>query len=429
MARKTDKIGFWSATAIGVGGMVGGGIFAVLGLSVQVTRAGAPLAFALAGGVALLSAYSYVKLSVTFPSEGGTVSYIDKAFGPGLFSGSANILLWLSYIIMLSLYAHAFGSYAAQLMPASQQVFWLHAYISLAVLTMTALNMGAVKIVGEAEDVIVVIKISILLVFVLIGALSIDPSRLAPSQWAAPLPLAAGGMLIFVAYEGFELIANTARDVRDPVRTLPRAFYAAVGFVIVLYIAVSAVAVGNLTIPQIIAARDFALAAAAQPFLGESGYMVITIAALLSTVSAINATLYGAARLSYVIAKDGELPRFLERKVWSRPVEGLLITCGATLLTANFFDIQSISTMGSTGFLLIFAIVNAAGFILAEKTGGRRWISALGGASCLAALASLIWRTATTTPSKLGILAAMIALAVGVEILYRLFVRKTNARV
>lgn len=105
------KIGYWEATAIGVGGMVGGGIFAVLGLSVDLTHGGAPAAFLIAGIVALVTSYSYARLSVAFPSQGGTVAFLDRAFGPGLLTGSMNILLWISYIVMLSLYAYAFGSY------------------------------------------------------------------------------------------------------------------------------------------------------------------------------------------------------------------------------------------------------------------------------------------------------------------------------
>ena len=135
-------------------------------------------------------------------------------------------------------------------------------------------------------------------------------------------------MIIFLAYEGFELIANTARDVRDVGRTLPRAYYTAVGFVIVLYVLVALVTVGNLPLAKIVQAKDYALAEAARPFLGRPGFALIAVAAMLSTASAINATLYGAARLSYTIARDGELPAGLERKVWGEPVEGLLITAG-----------------------------------------------------------------------------------------------------
>jgi amino acid transporter len=106
-----SNMGFWSVVSVGIGGMVGGGIFAVLGLSVELAQGGAPLAFALAGIVALLTTYSYVKLSVAFPSRGGTVMFLNKAFGTGVFTGGMNLLLWISYIVMLSLYASAFGSY------------------------------------------------------------------------------------------------------------------------------------------------------------------------------------------------------------------------------------------------------------------------------------------------------------------------------
>ena len=167
------------------------------------------------------------------------------------------------------------------------------------------------------------------------------------------------------------------------------------------------------------AAKDYALAEAARPFLGQAGYLVITAAALLSTTSAINATLYGAARLSFVIAKDGELPETLERRIWNRPVSGLLVTAVATLVIANLFDLSNISTMGSTGFLLIFAAVNAANARLAHRTGARRGIAWFGCGLCLAALACLLIQTALQAPSHLWVLFAMLALAGLVEWSYQ----------
>jgi hypothetical protein len=256
-----------------------------------------------------------------------------------------------------------------------------------------------------------------------VGAWTIDASRLAVGSWPDATAILAGAMIIFLAYEGFELIANTAGDVREPERTLPRAYYSAVGFVILLYVLVAAVTVGNLPVQRIVDAKDYALAEAARPFLGSFGYLLISLAALLSTLSAINATLYGAARLSYTIAKDGELPEILERKLWNRPVEGLLITTGATLLVANLFDLSSISTMGSAGFLLIFAAVNAANAKLARQTGSRCWISVLGVFLCLGALASLIRYTGRHDPAHIWILAAMLVLAFVVEGAYRLWRR------
>jgi len=418
------KIGFWAVVAIGVGGMVGGGIFAVLGLAVQLAHGGTAVAFALAGVVALLTTYSYTKLSVAYPSRGGTVTFLDRVFGSGMLTGSLNVLLWLSYVVMLSLYAFAFGSYGATFLPQAWQGIGTHALISLSVITIGGLNLLSAELIGKAESWIVGLKIAILLFFVGAGLTGVNTAQLAPGTWSPPLQLAAGGMIIFLAYEGFELIANTAQDVNDAARTLPRAYFTAVGFVIALYVLVALVTVGNLPVDKIVAAKDYALAEAARPFLGQTGFTLIAIAAMLSTASAINATLYGAGRLSYSIARDGELPATLERKVWGEPFEGLLITAVMTLLIANVFDLTSIATLGSAGFLLIFAAVNVANARHASHAGSRGWISIVGAVACLVALAALIWQTTTTSPAKLWILAAMLALALAIEGAYRLAKRE-----
>jgi amino acid transporter len=415
----SKPLGYWSVVAIGIGGMVGGGIFAVLGLAVQLARGGTPIAFALAGMVALITSYSYARLSITYPSQGGTVEFLNQAFGPGVITGGLNVLLWLSYIVMLSLYAYAFGSYGASFFSADAQLLWKHIFISGVVILLTALNIVGSRAVGESEEWIVAIKIAILLLFVGAGLWSVKIERLAPATWSNPMQLLAGGMIIFLAYEGFELIANTAKDVKNAVKTLPRAYYSAVGFVIALYILVSAVTVGNLPIPNIIAASDYALAVGAQPFLGSVGFTLIAIAALLSTGSAINATLYGASRISYIIAKEGELPEALEKKIWNRPLEGLFITTGLTLLIANLLDLTSIAMMGSAGFLIIFAGVNGANVRLYAKTGSLRLISALGVIVCLGALGASMWQRAMTSPQAFWILGIMLALALFIEIVYR----------
>lgn len=416
-------MGYLSVAAIGVGGMVGGGIFAVLGLSVQLSRGGAPAAFLIAGVIAIVTAYSYARLSVKYPSQGGTVAFLDRAFGPGLFTGTMNTLLWISYIVMLSLYSYAFGSYGSALFSQGAPAFWKHLLISVSIVGIMGLNLLSARVIGDAEEWIVAIKLLILLIFIAFGAWRIDVSRLTPDQWASPFHIITGGMIIFLAYEGFELIANTSADVVAPEKTLPRAYYSATGFVILLYVLVAVVTVGNLSIGKIMDAKDYALAEAARPFLGRSGYLMITIAALLSTASAINATLYGAARLSFIIAKDGELPAVLERKVWNEPVEGLLITTVATLFIANLFDLSSISTMGSAGFLLIFASVNGANALLAKETKSLCWISVLGVALCLGAFGCLLWQTLQDDPSRLWVLCAMIGLAFMVESTYRVMKR------
>jgi amino acid transporter len=418
-ANERNTIGFLAIVSIGIGGMVGGGIFAVLGLAVQLAHGGTPIAFFVAGFVALLTSYSYAKLAVAYPSEGGTVEFINQAFGGGMLTGTLNVLLWISYIIMLSLYAYAFGSYGASFFSGALQPIMKHLMISGIIILFTVLNALGSTLVGEAEEWIVGFKLGLLILFVAVGFWGASTANLDPRQWT-PLPhLLAGGMIIFLAYEGFELIANSAGDVKNAAKILPRAFYTSVIFVILLYILVSAVTVGNLPVSKIVAAKDYALAEAAKPFLGQFGFTLIAIAALLSTGSAINATLYGTARVSYIIAKDGELPETLERKIWKRPVEGLLITAGLALVVANVFNLASISLMGSAGFLLIFATVNLANARLHTHTKCKSWLSYVGMVTCFGALATLLWQRATTAPKELLVFGVLIILSILIEGIYR----------
>jgi len=412
------KMGFGEVVAIGIGGMVGGGIFAVLGLAVKLGQGGTPIAFAIAGIVALLTSYSYARLSVSFPSQGGTVKFLVKGLGGGIFTGGLNVLLWVSYVVMLALYSYAFGGYAASFFPEGSQMIWHHVFISAVIVGFTLLNSMGAKLVGEAEKWIVGIKLTILIAFVGIGSMNISMSRLEPSAWSGFPTLLAGGMIIFLGYEGFELMANAAKDMKNAKKNLPRAFISSVAFVVLLYIAISFVTVGNLPVNEIISAKDYALAEAAEPVMGNIGFIVIAIAALLSTSSAINATLYSTARVSYIVAKDGELPEVMEKKIWKKPLEGLFITAGLSLLLANILDVSSISVMGSAGFLLIFTAVNYVNFRKHEQTDSNRWISLIGTIVCLVAFAALIWH-GESDMTDIYVLAAMIGGSFLFEALYR----------
>ncbi len=375
---KNRKIGFLEAFSIGVGGMVGGGIFAVLGLTIDLAKGAAPIAFLIAGLIALVTAYSYAKLSVRYPSEGGSIEYIVQAYGNGLFSSIINNLLLFSYVIMLALYAYAFGSYGSALLTGGEKVVWLHKLLSASVIIIfTIINLMGAFLTGKTEDLMVLLKIAILFVFALAGSLTIDFSHMTPDKWAPWPSIITGGLIIFLAYEGFELIANTARDVKDPKKTLPKAFYASVILVIILYVWIAVVTVGNLTFEEIKVAQDYVLAKAAEPFFGHTGFVIISIAALLSTASAINATLYGSGRTSYLIAKLGELPKTFEEQI-HHGYEGSVIIGLLAILFAISFNIENISIAGSLGFLIVFTLVNYANFKLYKETKANRFIALLG---------------------------------------------------
>ncbi|RUA12954.1 MAG: amino acid transporter [Flavobacteriia bacterium] len=404
----SKTIGLREAISIGIGGMVGGGIFAVLGLAVSLAKGGTPLAFLFAGIIALLTSYSYVKLSKAYPDRGGTVKFINQGFGQTIFSGGINNLLWLSYIIMLSLYASAFGSYAPNLYAITGGPMDFHIYATFIILLASGINYYSIKVVGAIESYAVIIKLVILLAFIGVGIYGLvgnaNLEQLSPANWETPINLLTGGMVIFVAYEGFELIANAAPDMENPEKNIPRAYYISIIFVILLYIIIAIVTVGSLPFKEIAKAQDYVLAEAAKPMLGQIGFTIITIAALISTFSAINASLYGGSRVSYEIAEDDELPNEFTSQLWNQPI-GLLITSILTLTLTNTLQLESISTAGSVGFLLIFAIVNLVGFRLAKDTKSKRIIPLAGFILCSIATLALLQQQ--FGPNKVGVLVAV----------------------
>jgi len=324
------SLGLSALVSIGIGGMVGGGIFSVLGLTVQVAGAGAYLSFLVGGAVAALTGLSYARLSVVVRSRGGTAAFLDRAFGRRI-AGPLNLLLWLSYFVMLGLYAVAFGAYLAALLGLDPNGGWRRILASGVIVCFAAFNLLGARVVGRAEAALVYFKLAVLLVFVVGGLLVVDTARIAPSAFPSLAVIIYAGTLIFLGYEGFELIANASEDARDPERTLPRAYLISIVSVIVLYVLVALVAVGNLTPQTIASERDYVLAAAARPFLGSAGFKLIAVAAVVSTASAINATLYGAAKFTYLMARHGELPE-LEPEVRDWEPELALLEARALLL-------------------------------------------------------------------------------------------------
>lgn len=405
----SNKIGLKEAMSIGIGGMVGGGIFAVLGLAVSLAQGGTPIAFVIAGSLALITSYSYVKLSLVYPDSGGTVKFLNQALGKNICSGGLNNLLWVSYIIMLGLYASAFGSYAPNLLSITGDTsIDNHLYSSMIVVFATAINYYSITVVSKIESYAVIIKLIILLVFVGIGAYGLignpNLNQLTPEHWESPLNLLTGGMVIFVAYEGFELIANSASNIVDPEKNIPRAYYWSVLFVIALYMVIATVTIGSISFSEISGAQDYVLAEAAKPMLGELGFTVMTIAALISTFSAINASLYGGSRVSYEIAEDDELPHELTSRLWNQPI-GLLITAILTLVLVNTLNLESISTSGSVGFLLIFAMVNYSAFKLFKKINANKTITFLGFILCI--IATIVLIAQQYSDNRLGVIVSI----------------------
>ncbi|MDX6745800.1 APC family permease [Polaribacter sp. PL03] len=419
-----DKISLKDAISIGIGGMVGGGIFAVLGLAVSLAKGGTPIAFLLAGIIALLTAYSYAKLSKKYPENGGTVKFIHQQYGNGVFAGGINNLLWVSYIVMLALYASAFGSYCAQLFSiTSEKSIDVRIFQTLIIVGALIINYLSVTLVSRIESIAVIIKLLILIAFIALGFYGFTKypdnlEQLSPTNWESPLLLLSGGMVIFVAYEGFELIANSISDLKDKEKNTEKAYFGAVGFVVILYILIAIVTVGSLPFNQIANAEDYVLAKAAEPILGKIGFTIITITALISTFSAINATILGSGRVNYDIAKDNELPQCFCHILWGKPI-GLLITAVLSIALVNLFDLKSISTAGSVGFLLIFSIVNFIAYKKHKELQSKKWIHFLAFIFCFFAFLVLIIQQYTNNKTGVIISLSIIIICFILEWLYK----------
>ncbi|MHC3995574.1 APC family permease [Thiomicrolovo sp. ZZH C-3] len=422
MQTSRKSIGLVGAVAIGIGGMVGGGIFAVLGEAVSLSRGATPLAFLFGGVIALLTALSYARLSVAFPGRGGTVTYIDKAFGNTLASGSVNLMLWLSYLVTIALYAVAFAAYAHTFFPDGSP--WLHhLLISAAIVLPTAINLISTSFVSRSESFIVGIKMLLLAVIIVSSLPYLRAAPFEPQQWGTLFSIVSAGMIIFVAYEGFELIANASEDIAEPERNLPRAFVLSVLIVIALYVLIAAVTVSTVPEATLEKAKDYALAVAAQPALGQTGFILVAVTALLATFSAINATIYGNARLGYTLAKDGRLPEAFDEERRNEPFIGILATMAAALLIANTFNLTEIAIIGSAGFLLIFTLVNAAALKLGPAIGGSRLIHLTALLLSACALAILLYHTWEKNGRAVVIFGGFIALSILFESLYGRWVR------
>jgi len=416
----SGRIGLVAAVSIGIGGMVGAGIFSILGVVAHAAGNAMWLAFAIGGVVALLSTYSYAKLGATFPSAGGAVHFLVKSFGDGVLAGGLNLFMWAGYIISLALYATAFGGYAATFVTATPSPLLLKSLAVVPVVVLTLVNAFGATLMGRWETVIVVVKVAILVLFAAVGLCFIRPGYLSPELWPEPKSVLFGAGVLFIGYEGFGLVTNAAADMRDPRKLLPRALYTSVILVIALYLAVSLTVTGNLSNYEIEQSKDYALAEAAKPFLGQFGFRLIAIAALFSTASAINATLFGSANVCYMIARDGELPAGLSRTEWKdATTSGLLLTAGLVVVVMLIFDLSGIAMMGSAAFLLIYAAVNAGHLRVLDQTGANAiivWLSLL---TCLAMFAVLCVYTYQEQPRAIAALILIAAASFAAEWAYR----------
>ncbi len=375
------KLGFNAAFAMAVGGMIGGGIFATLGVVISLAGSWAWLSFLIGGVIALATGYSYARLTTHFGREGGAYTFLRETGHAGMAAPVAWVLI-LGYTLTVSVYAYTFGAYLAYALGGPH--WFAPAAAALAILTLAGVNLMGVGEAAGVEIFAVWGKLAVLGVLAVIGIARWQPDMLSLDQSTPGFTGALiGAASVFMAYEGFQLLAYDYDDMANPDHVLRSAVSLAIICTACVYIAVAIGCAMLVGASQIVADKEIALAEAGRQALGETGFVGVTIAAALSTASAINATLFSTARLSSEVSRHGDLPRLFSREDKEGvPWAGVLIIGAIAALLAVIGGLQNLVQAASFVFLGVFALVNWLSWRVAEE---GRWQAILGMVGALSA--------------------------------------------
>lgn len=320
---KTGSIGVVGATAIGVGGMMGAGLYTLLGLAANSAGVWLPASFLIGGIVAAFSVYSYSRLRMKYPDRDGAAKFLLKEFGDGLLAGGMNVFQYIGWIIAMALCATGFAEYACQLLGKSSSS-WLGKAISIGiVIVVVAINIMGSKQVARAQTAIIAFELLILLSFVAVGLTKLHVPTITSSNSGNIVGILSAAGLLYVTYEGFGVVTNAAGSMVNPKKQLPQALFFSLGIVMVIYIVASVVVVMTLGVQGAVANQGHVLATAGKLVLGN----------------------------------------------WS-----LFITSLIVCIFVVIFLLSAVGEMASLAFLLVYAMVNLGHLRIAGQTGAKRWI-------------------------------------------------------
>jgi len=398
------------ATFIGVGSMVGAGIFALLGAAGAVAGSAVWISFLIAGIIAALQGYSFAKLGATYPSGGGILTFLSRGFGEGHLAGIGSWLFFTAGSIVVAMIATSFGGYASAVLTDDDPV-WAKVFAVALIVVMSGVNTIGSTAVARVQSVIVVIVLVILVLFAVVTIANWDLSLLSPAGYPGVQEIIASVALTFFAFLGFGVITFTAKDLPNPARQLPKAIYFALAIATTVYVAVSLGVFGTLTADQVVEYGTTALAEAAKPTLGQAGYVLMVITALFSTTGAVNAGLYPSIGMSAHLASVGQFPPVFGRSVGRFPVGLIVMAALATVLVIGF-DLNKIASIGSAVALLVFSAVSVAHLRLFRKTGANVIVLVIGLVATLGTFVVFCTTTLIDEPATAIALIAIIAVAV-----------------
>lgn len=412
---ESKPCGVLAGLSIGIGAIVGGGVFATMGPAVVSSQGGAPLAYALGVVLAVLTAFGYIRMTLLYPMRGGTVGFFTIAFGTGYVSSCLNLLLVVCYACIASLFAAVFGAYLASLLHFRGDELNLatQVFACMGIVAVAYLNLSKASVIPRLSLRLNAIKLTVMGVFMVAAFLAPtwDSHNFAVENWGSPWSVVSGGLMIFISYEGFELIASSKRPFVNPKRTVPIAYMGTLAVAFLFYVLMAVATVGNADLSLAPEQSAYLISAVAERFMGTGGAILLCVGAIVSALSALSTDVFSVSEMPGLMAEQKEMPcRFAPASPRAR-MWGIVFVCTMLLVFVNVLTVAELTAASSMGFLFVYLIVNLVSLKITPRS-KRAWIlsgSAAGG--CLLAIALLFVHLATSPRAHIVITVALCMLA------------------
>jgi amino acid transporter len=420
MADDSKKLSLAGSVSLGTGVMVGAGIFALVGQVAGLAGGLVPAAFLAGAVVVAFSSYSYVKYSGANPSSGGIAMLLKAAYGPGVIAGAFSMFMYVSMVVAESLLARTFGTYMLRPFGLQGSALLVPALGVAAIAAAALVNVFGNTLVERSATVTAAAKIIGIAALAIAGLLASGWSSLGtaltggsgePPQQGV-LGFLAGTTLCILAYKGFTTITNQGGDIKKPKKNIGRSIIISHVLCTVIYLLLTVSVTGSLSVPEILKARDYALARAAEPLFGSWGVGLTIALAVVATLSGLLASLYSVSRL-YAMLQDMKQAPALPGKVKHQP---LLITAGLAILVTVFFDLSQIASLGALLYISMDIAVHL-GVIrhLHHDIEARRWVPVVAIILDVVVLAAFVTVKAGQDLLTLGVAAALAAAIFGTQ--------------
>lgn len=375
---ETKKMSLLGVVAIGIGSMLGAGIFALLGQVVLQSGQRVYLTFIFAGAVAVLSGYSFSKLAGLYPNSGGITNYFNQAFNNRFFAGLFSFIYLATLCVSIAMLGRSLGIYAQSLFNLSN----FHSAITsvAAIILLGLFNVKGASSVGRAEVVLVAFKLGVLIVLIAMASYQyiFIAKPLAIIHTLQPIGFWKGVSFAFFAYAGYGVMTNAAGDVNNPRKTIPIAIFIAISVVLILYMLLAFVVMNYIPVYDLHQNVDTAIAVAAKSIMGKYGFLIMSVAAIIALLSGINALYYSSFKVIDYMSSQKELPAILNKKIIGNGSIGAFLIIFGMAYFAFYFNFQSIAVFASSAFLVSYIAVFVAHLMLFKKTDSSMFLILLG---------------------------------------------------